>query len=84
MSVRMTAATILAATGGNMLARCVPVDVLQMGKGSGGFSLAHEDDDAFRFGTPASKIALKRNSAVAQRLSTTRDEFVVQTMDSAR
>jgi len=57
---------------------------LQMGKGSGRFSLAHEDDHAFRFGTPASKIALKRNSAVAQRLSTTRDEFVVQTMDSAR
>jgi len=54
----------------------------QMGKGGGRYALAHEHDHAFRFGTRASTIALKRNSAVAQCVSTTRGGFIVQTMGS--
>jgi hypothetical protein len=84
MSVRMTAATMIAATGGNMLARCVPMGGLQVRKGSERYALPHKDDHAFRFGTPTSKIVLKRNSAVAQCLSTTRSGFVVQTMGWGR
>jgi hypothetical protein len=84
MSVRMTAATMIAATGGNRPARCVPMGVLHVGKGRGRYSLAREDDHAFRFGTPALKIVLKRNSAVAQCSSTTRGGFVVQTTGSGR
>jgi hypothetical protein len=58
--------------------------VLQAGMGSAGFPLMHEHGRAFRFGTPASQIALKRNNAAAQRLSTTRGGFVVQTISSGR
>jgi hypothetical protein len=60
------------------------MDVLRVGMGSAGFSLVHEHGRAFRFGTPASEIVLKRNRAVAQWLSTTRGGFVVQTISSSR
>ncbi len=58
--------------------------VLQMGIGCAGFSLVHEDQQAFRFGTPAPEFVLKRNSAVARWSRTARSEFVVQTMGSGR
>ena len=58
--------------------------VLQMGIGCAGFSLMHEDEQAFRFGTPAPEFVLKRNSAGVQWLHTARSGFVVQTMGLGR
>jgi len=56
MSVRMTAATMIAATGGNMLARCVPMASCRSAKAVGGMRLHTRMTMRFRFGTSASKI----------------------------
>jgi hypothetical protein len=58
--------------------------VWQVGAGYAGFLLVHDNQQAFRFGTPKSEIVLKRNSAVARWSRKARSEFVVQTMGSGR